>query len=103
MEIKIVSEKENPLLKRKEILFQAEHDQTGSTPPLLEIRKTVAEILKKDLDLIFIRKVSTKTGTQIANGIAHVYDSVDQAKFIEPKYIIKRNALPEALEEKEDK
>jgi small subunit ribosomal protein S24e len=103
MEIKIISEKENPLLKRKEINFQVEHNETGNTPPRLEVRKAVATTLKKDLDLVFVKKCETKTGTHVAVGIANVYDSVEQARLIEPEYIIKRNMPPEQPKEKEEK
>ena len=103
MEIKIVSEKQNPLLKRKEVYFQVEHNQTGNTPPRLEVRKAVATALKKDADLVFVKKIETKTGTHTAVGLANVYDSVEQAKLIEPKYIVKRNVPPEKPKEEEKK
>jgi len=103
MEIKIVSEKENPLLKRKEVYFQVEHSQTGNTPPRLEVRKAVATALKKNADLIFVKKIETKTGTRTAVGLANVYDSIEQAKLIEPKYIVKRNVPPEKPKEEEKK
>jgi small subunit ribosomal protein S24e len=103
MEIKIISEKENPLLKRKEVNFQVEHSQTGNTPPRLEVRKAVATALKKNADLVFVKKMETKTGTRTAVGLANVYDSVEQAKLIEPEYIIKRNVPPEKPKEEEKK
>jgi len=103
MEVKIVSEKENPLLKRRELYFQVEHSQTGNTPPRLEVRKAVATVLKKDVDLVFIKKVETKTGTHTAFGVANVYDSVEQAKLIEPEYIVARNVPPEKPKEEEGK
>lgn len=99
MEIKIVSEKENLLLKRKEICFQIEHVQTG-TPSRMEARKAVANTLKTNMDLVYVKKFETKTGTFTAVGTANVYDSVEQAKFVEPEYIIKRNVLVEKHEEK---
>jgi small subunit ribosomal protein S24e len=95
MEVKIVSEKENPLLKRRELYFQVEHSQTGSTPPRLDVRKAVATVLKKDVDLVFVKKLETKTGTHTAYGAANVYDSVEQARLIEPEYIVERNVPPE--------
>lgn len=101
MEIKIISEKENPLLKRKEICFQIAHVQTGHTPPRMEARKMLASMLKKDQDLVFIRKIETKTGTQFAVGMANVYDTLEQAKLVEPEYIIKRNMPPEKPKEGE--
>lgn len=102
MEIKIISESENPVLKRKEIHFHVEYDKTSSTPPRLEVRKAVANTLKVDADLLFIEKVESKAGMHVAIGLANLYDSVEQAKLIEPKYIIDRNIPSEKLEEKKE-
>lgn len=99
MEIKILAENDNVLLKRKEVAFQINHNQTGSTPPRLEVKNALAKMLKKDVNLIFIKKLETKTGTRIAIGIANVYDSFEQAKLMEPEYIINRNIPPEKLKE----
>ncbi|MDI6691465.1 MAG: 30S ribosomal protein S24e [Candidatus Bathyarchaeota archaeon] len=99
MDIKIISDKKNPLLKRREVQFQVEHTQTGSTPPRLEVRKAVANALKTDVDLVVIKKFETKTGAHAAIGIANVYDSVEQLKLIEPEYIIKRNVPAEKPKE----
>ena len=75
MDVKIISEKENMLLKRREVRFQVEHNQTGSTPTRLEVRKAIASVLKKDVDLVFVKRLETKTGTHTAVGLANVYDS----------------------------
>jgi len=91
MEIKILSEKENLLLKRREVYFQVEHTQTGSTPSRQEIRKALAEALKKDPNLVFVRKFKTETGMHMALGTANIYDLAEQAKHVEPEYIVKRN------------
>ena len=99
MKLKITSEKKNPLLKRREVYFNVEHNQTGSTPPRLEVRNAVADALKVDVNLVFVKKLETKTGTQVADGIANVYDSIGQAKLVEPEYIIKRNSPPEKPKE----
>lgn len=103
MEVKIVSENENTLLKRKEVHFRVEHSQIGATPQRLEVRKALAAALKKDADLIFVKQLETKTGTHVALGIANVYDSVEQARFIEPEYIVKRNVPLEKPKEEEEK
>jgi small subunit ribosomal protein S24e len=101
MEVKIVSEKENPLLKRREVYFQIQHDETGSTPSRLDVKKAVAAALRKDAELVFVKKFETKTGTSIAFGAANVYDSVEQARFIEPEYIKKKNSPTEEPKQKE--
>jgi small subunit ribosomal protein S24e len=102
MEIEIISEKENPLLKRREVHFRVKHEQTGSTPPRLEVRNAVANALKVKADFVFVKKFKTKTGKHVAVGLANVYDSVDQARLVEPEYIIKRNELPEKTGEVEE-
>ncbi len=101
MKIKIVSQEFNPLLKRKEIVFKVEHADTGGTPPRLEVKKKLASKLKTKLELVYIRKMETKTGTMIAVGEANAYDSVEQAKLLEPEHIVVRNAPPAPSEKAE--
>jgi small subunit ribosomal protein S24e len=94
MKIEIVSQKENPLLIRTEVQFRVNHDEVGSTPPRLEIRSAVADALKKSVDLVFVKRFVTRTGTSVALGVANVYGSAEQAKLIEPDYIVKRMVPP---------
>lgn len=99
MNIRIISDQKNELLKRREVTFQVEHNQTGATSSRLEVRKGVADALKVNVDLVFIKEFETKTGTRAAIGVANVYDSLEQAKLIEPEYIVKRNVPPEKPKE----
>jgi small subunit ribosomal protein S24e len=102
VEIKVLSEKQNPMLKRKEIRFEIEHGSTGSTPSRLEIRKAVAATLKTHESSVFIERFKTKTGTHTAVGLANIYDTIEQAKLIEPDYIVKRNIPPEPKSKEEE-
>jgi small subunit ribosomal protein S24e len=102
MEVKIVSTKENPLLKRKEVSFRVEQDPKGKTPARLEVKKALADKLKINEELVFIKNMQTMTGTNTAVGIANAYETVEQAKFIEPEYIRKRNSPPEEPKEEEN-
>jgi len=102
MEVKIVSTKENPLLKRKEVNFRVEQDPKGTTPARLEVKKALAAKLKSNEELVFIKNMRTMTGTNTAVGIANAYETVEQAKFIEPEYIRKRNSPPEEPKEEEN-
>jgi len=99
MEVKILSENVNQLLKRKEVVFQVDNNQTGSTPPRLDVKNALAKLLKTDANLVFIKKLKTKTGTRKTIGLANVYDSMEHAKLIEPEYIVKRNIPPEKPKE----
>jgi len=101
MQVKIIAQKYNPLLKRKEILFEVRHEKTGGTPPRAEIRTKLASMLKVKLEQVYVRRVETKTGTMIAVGEANAYDEVDQAMLIEPRYVIERNAPKKKAEEEE--
>jgi small subunit ribosomal protein S24e len=102
MEVKIVSTKENPLLKRKEVDFRIEHDPKGKTPARLEVKTAIAAKLKINEEMVFVKKMQTMTGTNTAVGNATVYETVEQAKLVEPAYIIKRNIPPEERKEKEE-
>jgi len=102
MEVKIVSTKENPLLKRKEVDFRIEQDPEGKTPARLEVKKALADTLKINEELIFVKNMRTMTGTSTAIGIANAYEEIEQAKFIEPEYIRKRNNPPEEPKEEEN-
>ena len=99
MEVKIVSTKENPLLKRKEVDFRVEQGPKGRTPPRLEVKRAIAAELKINEELVFVKKMRTKTGTNTAVGFANAYETAEQAKLIEPQYIIKRNSPPEKPKE----
>jgi len=100
MEVKIIREQQNILLKRKEILFEVEHSQTKGTPSRLEIRSKLAETLKTKPELVYVKRVETRTGTMKATGEANAYESIEQAKLIEPEYIITRNMPPEEKKER---
>ena len=99
MNIRIVTQKDNKLLKRREIIFEVEHEETGGTPPRLQVRKMLAPMLNADPQLVYVKKFETKTGTRIALGEANAYETVEQAKLIEPEYIIKRNSPSEKPKE----
>ncbi len=49
--------------------------------------------------MVFIKRMHTKTGTNITSGDANVYQKAEQAKLVEPEYIRKRNSPPEKPKE----
>jgi len=98
MEVTIIEQQYNPLLKRKEIAFTINHKQTGGTPTRLEVRNALAEMLKAKPEVVYVKRIETKTGTMTANGEANAYDSIEQAQRIEAKYIIERNQPKEKKE-----
>ena len=99
MQVKIESTKDNPLLKRKEVVFSIIQGPKEKTPPRLEVKRAVATEMKIGDDVVFIKRMHTKTVTSITIGDANVYQNVSQANKVEPEYIRKRNSPPEKPKE----
>jgi len=95
MEVKILSKKDNPILKRKEIAFSIDHGPRGKTPGRLEVKKNLAAGLGISEELVFVQKMKTMTGTNTSIGVANAYENKEHARSIEPEHIIKRNSPPE--------
>jgi small subunit ribosomal protein S24e len=90
MKIEIVHQKRNELLKRTEITLRLNHTGSG-TPSRTEVRKKIADMLGVEIERVYVKKIGTKTGSMTSIGEVNIYDSADQARYIEPKYIILRN------------
>jgi ribosomal protein S24E len=99
MQVKIESTKDNPLLKRKEVGFTIVQGPKEKTPQRLEVKKAVAVEMQTGDDVVYIKRMRTKTGTTVTQGVANVYQSVAQAKLVEPEYIQKRNNPAKPKEE----
>jgi len=90
MESKIINQQKNPFLQREEIVFEIKSDVA---PSFEEIKKQIG----KDENLVVIKKVQGKFGTQIFTTEVFVYDSPEARKKIEviPKKIKKKLAEEE--------
>jgi len=97
MKIKILSQRRNNLLRRREVTFEIVHEK-GGTPTRLETRQQLSTALDADIGCVYIKKIETKTGSVITVGEANVYDSVEQAEKTEPDYIVSRNVPKEKAE-----
>lgn len=102
MKVKVTAQQHNSLLNRKEVTFEAAHELHEGTPTRAELRKNLAEILKANIDLIFIERAVTKTGSTLTVGEAHVYDTPEQVKIVEAEHIITRNIPPTKPKEGEE-
>jgi len=92
-EIKIASEYDNKLLDRKEYIIEIKHPGQ-STPSRYSVRSRMASMLGVPIELVIVRSLSTRYGTNLTVGRVHVYKSAEAVK-IEPEYIIRRNAPKE--------
>ncbi len=86
----IVSEKYNPLIKRKEVIIRIGHIGK-STPSRGLIRSEASKIYSTEIEKVYVRKMETEYGLGATTAYIHIYDDVDRAKKFEPEHIIKRN------------
>jgi len=98
MELKIIEKKENPLLHRIEVRFEVAHPKS-KTPTRDEVRSLLAANLNAEKDRVILDSMETPFGAAITRGFAKIYDDVENAKKIEPEYILIRNKLIEKKEE----
>jgi ribosomal protein S24E len=88
-------------MKRKEINIEISHEKTG-TPDRISLREFIINKLKSNKDNSYIIKLETDTGTNRSLCYAEIYDDVEYARNVIPKYIIERN-FPSEKEEKSEK
>jgi colicin import membrane protein len=75
MSVEIVSDRENLLFSRREVILAGEFD---SAPSKEESRKIVADKFKSDLELVRIQKIEGKFGTRVFRIIADIYSSKEE-------------------------
>jgi ribosomal protein S24E len=81
MSLKIISQKENTLMARKEISAQV--DFSGPTPKKDDIKKMIASHISSEESLVVIKVIKNNFGAQSAKVEAYVYSSADTFKKIE--------------------
>lgn len=94
MEIKIIEQHANPLLKRTEYRFEIDH-ATAATPTRDSVRVELAKALKAPKERVVIEQMHAKFGIARSHGEAMVYDSTDAAKATVRTHILVRNGLVE--------
>lgn len=83
MNIKILEQKQEPLLSRTEV--KAELSFEGATPSNEELKKALATQLKADENLVVIKSIYTEFGIAKATATAYIYTDKKALESIEPK------------------
>jgi len=96
MEIKILEERTNPLLKRHELRFEIAH-ATAATPTRDSVRTELAKAVHAQKDRVIIERMRPRFGTAVTRGDANVYDSAEAAKSVTREHILVRNGLKEKV------
>jgi small subunit ribosomal protein S24e len=92
MDIRIIKDKKNLLLNRRELDFIVKYE--GSTPSRNDVKNKLAAMLNAPLALLVIQKIKTEFGMQEAKGYAKLYEDAARLKEVELAYVQKRNAIP---------
>lgn len=94
MDFKVKQDTYNPLLKRKEVNVEIDHDGQG-TPSRVDLRKAIASKYNTKQETVYVVDMETKTGTQSTICTVEVYDDAQTAQQTVPKYIQTRNLPPD--------
>ena len=100
MDIKVVKDKKNSLLNRRELDFVVKYE--GSTPSRNDVRNKLAAMLNAPLELLVLQRIKTEYGMQESKGYAKLYEDADRMKQVEQAYVLKRNAVPGSETEGEE-
>jgi len=85
------SEKYNPIVKRREVEFKIDHTNEG-TPSRSDVISYLASEYKVKTDLIALKKIVAKSGTNTTVGYAEIYNDANRLKQFIPQYIKNRTA-----------
>jgi small subunit ribosomal protein S24e len=94
LELRIIEERPNPLMKRVEYRFEVGHG-TAATPSRDTVRTEFAKAVKVPKDRVVIERMEARFGTAKSEGVAVAYQSVEIAKSIVREHILVRNGLKE--------
>lgn len=83
MDIKNLKETEMSLLARKRVKFELEHPNS-CTPSRISLKEQIAKKYDTKPELVAIRHVYTRFGTQKVKVIANVYQDEKTLKYLEP-------------------
>jgi small subunit ribosomal protein S24e len=94
VEIRILEDRANPLMKRHELRFEVAH-ATAATPSRDAVRGELSKLVNAPKDRVIIERMNARYGTAVTRGDAVVYESADAAKAIVRGHILIRNGLKE--------
>ncbi len=81
--MKILQEKDMPLLHRKDYVLELEHE--GSTPSKEQVKQKIADLLKHGHDVIVLNHIYEKFGEHRVEIHASVYHDAEKLKHVEER------------------
>jgi small subunit ribosomal protein S24e len=100
LDIKIIEEKNNPLLNRREVVFRVDHE--SATPSRKSIVDRIAATMNSKEGLVIIDNLRTEFGKRETIGYAKIYETEERAKQVERPHITERNTFVAPEEAKKE-
>jgi small subunit ribosomal protein S24e len=100
LDIKIIEEKNNPLLNRREVVFRVDHE--SATPSRKSIVDRIAATMNSKEGLVIIDNLKTEFGKRETIGYAKIYETEERAKQVERPHITERNTFVAPEEAKKE-
>jgi small subunit ribosomal protein S24e len=100
LDIKIIEEKNNPLLNRREVVFKVDHE--SATPSRKSIVDRIAATMNSKEGLVIIDNLKTEFGKRETIGYAKIYETEERAKQVERPHITERNTFVAPEEAKKE-
>ncbi|VVB51057.1 30S ribosomal protein S24e [uncultured archaeon] len=94
MEIQIIKDKTNPLLKRREISVAVKNKTTATR---IELKNKLAALLNSKPELIVVERLDTIYGKQEMAGTVSLYETEERLKQLAHQHLIARDA-PKVVE-----
>lgn len=95
MELQIIKDKKNPVLKRREVSLKIVNK---GTPSRIEVKNKLAAMANSKPELIVIEKLNTAFGKQEITGMASIYETEERLKQLAHQHLVARGA-PKPTEE----
>ncbi len=104
MDIKVINDRNNPMLERREVIFKIEHD--GPTPSRKSVVDNIVATMNSKQGLVVVDRMKTEFGKRETVGYVKIYESQEKVIEVERPHVIERNAIaapaPEKVVEKEE-
>ncbi len=97
MEVYVEMDRQNPLLKRREVYCRLSFE--GKTPSRSEVRAKIAGLMNAEPERIVVDYIKTEFGKTEAKCYVKIYDTVEDLQKIEEDHIIERNKIVEQQED----
>ena len=100
MEIKILSDRENPVLSRREIKCLVEY--TGPTPTIKDVKMKMAAMFNADKNLVIVDKLDQEFGKMESKCYVKIYSDEKIMNTVEKKSVLEKNKIDDDNDNKEN-